>query len=54
MTAKYWGLTGGTASGKTTVGKLFQELGIPVVDADQISRKLAEPGGAAHAEIAPW
>jgi dephospho-CoA kinase len=34
------GLTGGIASGKTSVAKQFVELGIPVVDADQISHDL--------------
>jgi dephospho-CoA kinase len=50
-TVEVWGLTGGIASGKTTVGKFFSELGIPVVDADLISRDLSLQGGAAHAEI---
>lgn len=31
-------LTGGIATGKTTVTKVFKENGIPVVDADQIAR----------------
>ena len=34
------GLTGGIGSGKTLVSRLFAELGIPVVDADEISRAL--------------
>ena len=33
------GLTGGIASGKSTVSKIFQENGIPVIDADKISRE---------------
>jgi len=49
--AGYWGLTGGAASGKSTVAKYFVELGIPVLDADVISRHLSEAGGAAHDEI---
>jgi len=32
------GLTGGIASGKTTVSHLFSELGVPIVDTDLISR----------------
>jgi len=36
------GLTGGIGSGKTTVSELFKELGIPVIDADEISRDLSE------------
>ncbi len=46
-----WGLTGGIASGKTTVAGLFEEAGIPVLDADRISRDLSVPGGAAHDAI---
>ena len=34
------GLTGGIGAGKTLVSNLFAELGIPVVDADKISREL--------------
>ena len=36
------GLTGGIASGKTTVSELFAHLGIPVIDTDVISRDLLE------------
>ncbi len=46
-----WGLTGGIASGKSTVGQIFRDLGIPVIDADQISRELTQEGGAAHSAI---
>ncbi|EDY85670.1 dephospho-CoA kinase [gamma proteobacterium HTCC5015] len=38
------GITGGIGSGKTTVANLFDELGIPVIDADIASRKIVEPG----------
>jgi dephospho-CoA kinase len=48
---KVWGLTGGIASGKSTVARLFEKNGIPVIDADRISRELRQPGGAAHAAI---
>jgi dephospho-CoA kinase len=37
-------LTGGIASGKTTVSDLFEELGVPVIDTDRIARELVEPG----------
>jgi|WetSurMetagenome_2_1015567.scaffolds.fasta_scaffold30860_2 dephospho-CoA kinase len=37
------GLTGGIASGKTTVANLFQSLGVPILDADVISRELVVP-----------
>ncbi len=45
------GLTGGMGSGKTTVGRLFKELGAHVLDADVISRALVEPGKPAWQEI---
>ncbi|WP_027350864.1 dephospho-CoA kinase [Halotalea alkalilenta] len=38
------GLTGGIASGKSTVTRLFAERGIAAVDADQIAREVVEPG----------
>ena len=38
------GLTGGIASGKTTVSRMFSELGIPVIDADDLAREVVEPG----------
>jgi dephospho-CoA kinase len=38
------GLTGGIASGKTTVSNSFAKLGVPVIDADVIARALVEPG----------
>ena len=48
---KIWGLTGGIASGKSTVARIFEEKGIPIIDADQIARELSQNGGAAHASI---
>lgn len=33
------GLTGGIATGKTTVSNIFKESGVPVIDADVIARK---------------
>ena len=38
------GLTGGIASGKSTVTQRFSELGAPIVDADVASRAVVEPG----------
>jgi dephospho-CoA kinase len=46
-----WGLTGGIASGKTTVAKILNEIGIPVIDADLIVKKLTEKDGAGHSAI---
>ncbi len=38
------GLTGGIASGKSTVAKRLRERGVPVIDADQVARDVVEPG----------
>jgi len=38
------GLTGGIASGKSTVARLFEAHGVPVIDTDQIARDVVEPG----------
>ena len=38
------GLTGGIASGKTTISRFFEQLNIPVIDTDIISHQLMEPG----------
>jgi dephospho-CoA kinase len=46
------GLTGGIASGKSTVQAMFETLGAPVLDADQVARQVVEPGSVALAQIA--
>ncbi|MDH3314791.1 MAG: dephospho-CoA kinase, partial [Gammaproteobacteria bacterium] len=33
------GLTGGIASGKTAVSRCFEQLGVPVIDADVVARE---------------
>ena len=38
------GLTGGIATGKSTVVEIFKEEGFPIVDADIIAREIVEPG----------
>ena len=38
------GLTGGIASGKSTVGRWLVQQGLPVLDADQFAREALEPG----------
>ena len=45
------GLTGGIASGKTTVSDCFKNLGTQVIDADVISHEVTEPSGSAFDEI---
>jgi len=45
-------LTGGIASGKSAASAIFEQLGIDVVDADQVSRELVLPGQPALAAIA--
>jgi dephospho-CoA kinase len=45
------GLTGGIASGKSTVARRFAELGVPVIDADESARGVVAPGSPGLAEI---
>ena len=45
------GLTGGIASGKTTVSDYFKKLGTQVIDADVISHEVTEPSGSAFEVI---
>jgi len=44
-------LTGGIASGKSTVADLFARHGVPLIDTDIIAREVVEPGQPALAEI---
>lgn len=46
------GLTGGIGSGKSEVAGMFDQLGVPVIDADVIAHQLVEPGTEALSEIA--
>lgn len=45
------GLTGSIASGKSTVSRMLEERGFPIVDADRIARLVVEPGQPALEEI---
>jgi dephospho-CoA kinase len=45
------GITGGIGSGKTTVANFFAALGVPVIDADELARKVVMPGQAAYDAI---
>jgi dephospho-CoA kinase len=44
MTDMHVGLTGGVASGKSTVAAILEELGALVIDADVLAREVVEPG----------
>jgi len=48
---KLIGLTGGIASGKSTVAAILRRLGAAVVNADDLSREVVEPGHPAWNEI---
>uniref|UniRef100_A0A1I7XTH0 Dephospho-CoA kinase n=1 Tax=Heterorhabditis bacteriophora TaxID=37862 RepID=A0A1I7XTH0_HETBA len=45
------GLTGGIATGKSTVSTIFEEHGIPVIDADFIARQVVEPGKPVYQKL---
>jgi dephospho-CoA kinase len=45
------GLTGGIACGKTTVAGMLEELGAPVIDADDLAREVVQPGEPALEDI---
>lgn len=45
------GLTGGIASGKSTVANMLRKLQFPIVDADEVARQVVEPGKPALKEI---
>jgi dephospho-CoA kinase len=45
------GLTGGVATGKSTVAKMFKQCGAVVIDADELAREAVKPGKPAWREI---
>jgi len=45
------GLTGGIATGKTTVAAILRKLGCHMLDADKIAHHLIEPGAAAYEDV---
>ena len=45
------GLTGNVASGKSTVARLWEEAGVPVVSADELARRAVEPGSPGLNEV---
>ncbi len=48
------GVTGGIASGKSTVARMLEELGAPVIDFDALSRFVVEPGKPAWKDIVAY
>lgn len=46
-----FGLTGGIASGKSTVAAMFRDLGAKIIDADRLAHELLRSGSAVHAQI---
>lgn len=48
---KVLGLTGGIATGKSTVSRVFEEYHIPIISADEVARQVVEPGSVALNEI---
>jgi dephospho-CoA kinase len=51
MTQRRIGLTGGIATGKSTVGTLLAARGLPVLDADQFAREALAPGSTGAREV---
>ena len=48
------GLTGGIASGKSTVACMLEEKGAVIIDADRVAREVVLPGKPAWREIRDW
>ena len=51
---KIIGLTGGIASGKSTVAKMLEDKGAHILDADKLAREAVEPDQPAWQEIVNW
>lgn len=49
--APIFGLTGGVASGKSTVASWFREMGAHIIEADRLGHELMEPGQPAYQEV---
>ena len=45
------GLTGGIATGKSTIGRIFQTLGATVLDADEIAHRMIQKGAPAYGPV---
>jgi dephospho-CoA kinase len=51
MAIRVFGLTGGLASGKSAVARLFRARGVPVIDADLLAREVVAAGSEGLAEV---
>ena len=51
MTVRVIGLTGGIASGKSSVARMLEKLGAVIIDADQLAREVVMPGRPAYRAI---
>jgi dephospho-CoA kinase len=51
MNMKWIGLTGGLASGKSTAAQFLSQLGVTVIDADQLAKESLEPGKPAYQQV---
>ena len=47
-------VTGGIATGKSTVSRILEELGMPLIDFDLLARQVVEPGTPAWKEIVDY
>lgn len=45
------GLTGGVATGKSTVAKVMRQKGIAVINSDELAHQAIEPGGPAYEQV---
>lgn len=51
MTIHLFGLTGGLASGKSTVAARLRANGVPVIDADELAREVVRPGSEGNEAV---
>ncbi|MEZ4296087.1 MAG: dephospho-CoA kinase [Polyangiaceae bacterium] len=51
MAIRVFGLTGGLASGKSSVGRMIRARGVPVIDADLLAREVVDRGSDGLAEV---
>jgi len=54
MNTKFYGLTGGIGSGKSTVATIFADLGVPTLDLDKVGRTLLNQPQIQHQLVAAF